>query len=265
MSDNASLAMTWIERIVREEAQKHELFIAEATSVSNGKIAITRLGATTQEKYYGRLRGFAVAVGEYVICARLGSEIVILGALQNTLPESLITEAPVTNDWMPTLRTMQGLSDYDVNINHTSTQSKAHYIGRATAEYTNVQVALNIPTGGSGFTWAEVAVGTSPDCDINTDAAITTRGYTSVTTPFGSNGQKSIAVTVSGINVGDHLWVIIGAQATSMPQFAGRGSDFTRAGSMQIATARPSTWSPPQTFSASSTSVAPIAFSWQGT
>jgi hypothetical protein len=90
---SANTAMTWVEALVRAELEKHELFLAEVTAASAGKVTIKRYGALTAEKAYGRIRGFHVNVGDVVVMQRLGSDLIVLGSVQSTLPSFLNIEA----------------------------------------------------------------------------------------------------------------------------------------------------------------------------
>lgn len=266
------MAMTWIETLVRQAVANREPFIAQATAVSGGKVALTRLGAVTQEKYYGRLAGVQVAVADYVICLPLGSEVVVLGTLQNAAPSFIGVEAPVKIASAASIRSgsgspegavtgsvgdvylrtngaagtiiyekatgtgntgwvavggapfvgvgtfPQGASQSNSEFDTALASNITHcmYMGRADAAYTNISLYIEVEVAAATITWAEVGVGTSdvaPAFGENMD--ITRRGYTNVASSFNSTGEKVVNVSVSGISPGDHLWALIGSQATT--------------------------------------------------
>lgn len=130
-----------------------------------------------------------------------------------------------------------------------SNSSYAAYMGRADAAYTSISLRVQVNTAAVTITWAEVGIGTSPAITLNGAASITRRGFTNVAASFNSTGDKTVAVAVSGINPGDHLWALFGSQATTPYQLLECASEATDSGIDQSkAATRISTMASPTTF-----------------
>ena len=147
---------------------------------------------------------------------------------------------------------------YSTNTTH------AVYMGRADAAYTSVSINVGVETAAVTITWAEVGVGTAPQITLGSAASITRRGYTDVSASFNSTGDKTVAVTVTGISAGDHLWALFGSQATTPYQVTrAQGSDL-RESVYQTAAVRISTMSSPQAFSTTTVATNIAAGYWIG-
>jgi hypothetical protein len=130
-----------------------------------------------------------------------------------------------------------------------SNSTYAAYMGRADAAYTTVNIRVQVDTAAATITWAEVGVGTSPIITMGSGASITRRGSTSVSASFNSTGDKSVAVTTTGIVPGDHLWALFGSQATTPYQLRAVAAESTDAGTDQsVAATRISTMASPTSF-----------------
>jgi hypothetical protein len=130
-----------------------------------------------------------------------------------------------------------------------SNSSYAAYMGRADAAYTSISLRVQVNTAASGITWAEVGIGTAPAITLNGGASITRRGSTNVAASFNSTGDKTVAVAVSGISAGDHLWALFGSQATTPYQLLSCEVESMDAGIDQSSAAtRISTMSSPTSF-----------------
>lgn len=237
-------------------------FRATVASVSGGMVTLHRLGVTTAEtELRARVQGVMPAVGDEVLCVVVNHKPVVVGKVQRAAGPSAVLE--------PSLRSIVGIHPFGANVGMTDGLTKAHYIGRASDAYSSIEVTLILQVGGTTISWAEVGVGTSPSADLSTAADITTRGYTDVATPFASSGVKSVTIAVSGINPGDHLWMMFGASASVMPTIAASngasGADWSQSGVIQNVTARMSTWTDPQTFSVGTGGTPMYHFTWQGT
>ena len=144
--------------------------------------------------------------------------------------------------------------------------ARAYYLGNADKAYTSISVNLAVADTATGISWAELAICTSDALTaIDDDANLTTRGYTDVSTPLGSTGIKSIDITTSGIGIGDPLWLVFAYSASNtcflntIDESLGTSIRQTAA-----ATARPSTWTPPQAFTVTTGSTTVARFYWWG-
>jgi hypothetical protein len=156
-------------------------------------------------------------------------------------------------------------TDPSTGTNLSSNSSYGVYIGRAGAAYTSISLRFEVTTQAvAAITWAEVGIGTSPVITLNGNADITRRGFTDVSASFNSTGEKTVAVTVSGIAAGDHLWALAGSQAaTAFQVLRGVGGNLS-AGETQLATTtRISTMSSPKTFACINNPV-PFSCAWIG-
>jgi hypothetical protein len=147
-----------------------------------------------------------------------------------------------------------------------SADTYALYLGRAGAAYTSISTRWDVTTEAQTITWAEVGIGTSPAITLNGNATITRRGFTNVSASFNSTGEKTVATTVSGISVGDHLWALCGSQATTPFQILASVGGNLSAGNHQRVTARLSTMAAATAFSCITNPAATaIATMWIGT
>lgn len=72
--------------------------VAQGVADSSGLITIQRIESLNPDlEHYGRLRGFATADQDYVLCLETrGGGTVVLGTLQNTAPTGYSLDAPLT-------------------------------------------------------------------------------------------------------------------------------------------------------------------------
>ncbi len=130
-----------------------------------------------------------------------------------------------------------------------SNSTYAAYMGRADAAYTSVSLRVQVDTGAGTITWAEVGIGTSPVITLSGGASITRRGSTDVAATYNTTGDKTTAVTTTGITYGDHLWALFGSQATTPYQLRAVAAESLDAGTDQsVAATRISTMSSPTAF-----------------
>jgi hypothetical protein len=147
-----------------------------------------------------------------------------------------------------------------------SNSTFAVYLGRAGAAYTSINLRFEVTTQAQTITWAEVGIGTAPQITMSSDAAITRRGFTDVSASFNSTGEKTVAVTVSGVSAGDHLWALCGSQASTPFQVTRSLGFGLSAGNFQDRSAtRISTMATPITFVAGTGSTGAFACMWIGT
>ena len=83
-------------------------------------------------------------------------------------------------------------------------------------------------------------------------------GWANVAATFNSTGVKTTTVSLSGVAAGDHLWLVLGSQATTPFQLRGMLADTIQSGVFQVSGTgnRPSTTSP-VTFSLAGATVVP--------
>jgi hypothetical protein len=156
-------------------------------------------------------------------------------------------------------------TDPSAGTNLISNSSYGVYLGRAGAAYTSISLRFEVTTQAvAAITWAEVGIGTSPVITLNGAASITRRGFTDVSASFNSTGEKTVAVTVSGIAAGDHLWALAGSQAaTAFQVLRGVGGNLS-AGETQLASAtRISTMGSPTAFACLNNPL-PFSCAWIG-
>ena len=152
----------------------------------------------------------------------------------------------------------------------TAQQCICVYLGRAKAAITSVTIRCRVTTaysfGFGGVPWAEAAI-YKGDPVLGAAAALTRVGFLNVGTVINSTGLKSLAVTVSGVTAGGHLWALVGSDGGgegTVAQFRGCLADDIRSGQYNIFTARPSTTSSPAEVSLLSAAVVPpwFAIGW---
>jgi len=150
-------------------------------------------------------------------------------------------------------------SSYGNNTSYTI------YIGRAPKSYTSFVIRLNVTTGISGTTWAELAIGKSTAPAPATAKNITIVGYTDVSSIINTTGAKSITISVSGgqsIDTGDHLWLTFAKSSTGTPGFRSNAvADLDDFGLiLNAGNVRPSTIQGTPTSFAAGVTIVPIQF-----
>lgn len=235
---------------VRLQLNEFRAFIALAGTTTDGLITIQRIteGSAGSERF-ARVAGFPIDEGDEVVCLIVGGKPLILGRLQRTA--MLDFGNPVPHRFPLGI----GQDPAGPQTAMVSNASYASYMGKADAAYTTINLRVSVNTAAATITWAEVGIGTSPTIALNGAASITRRGFTSVATAFNSTGEKSVAVTVSGINPGDHLWALFGSQATTPYQLVEAAPDYQSSGLVQfLAATRISTMASPTAFGVSGNS-----------
>lgn len=137
-------------------------------------------------------------------------------------------------------------------VTPATNRTLARYLGQAPDDLNLVTIRVNVTTGGSTITWAEVAIATSLDFTMGSGADLIPEGSTGVSGTFNTSGVKNTEVAVS-IAKGAHVWALIGAQASTVPTFRAGLGDGASVGFVQFADAtRPSTMASPTTFAITS-------------
>lgn len=137
------------------------------------------------------------------------------------------------------------------------------YLGQAPDDLSLVTVRFNVTVGGSTITWAEVGIATALEFPFGSPDLIL-EGYTGVAGDVNSTGVKSIDVAVN-IGYGAHVFALIGAVASTMPQLrGGLGDPLTTGYQGFLGSTQPSTMANPTTFNASSNASASpwLAVQW---
>lgn len=175
-----------------------------------------------------------------------------------------LVNASGVNNPVPAMFPLGGEQSADTNAPSTSNTTYASYMGRADAAYTTINLRTEVNTAAATITWAEVGIGTASAITLNGAASITRRGYTDVSASFNSTGEKTVAVTVSGISIGDHLWALFGSEATTPYAVIASDIEYTSSGILQsVAATRISTMASPTAFSSILTTGGPAGF-WIG-
>ncbi len=92
-------------------------------------------------------------------------------------------------------------------------QTSAVYFGRATAAFTQMKVLYKVNIAPTTVVYAECAVCKGTPI-LSTQTTLTTMGFVSLVGST-SLGLKTITISLSGIAVGDHLWIAFGSNISS--------------------------------------------------
>lgn len=106
---------------------------------------------------------------------------------------------------------MGNLTDFTAAV---SLRSYFLYLGRTMRAITTSTFLARVVTGysgGSGSPWAEVGVFTG-DVVANGNASLSRVGFTDVSSTFNSTGVKAVTISLSGVSIGDGLWLAWGNQ-----------------------------------------------------
>lgn len=130
----------------------------------------------------------------------------------------------------------------------TSGQTLARYIGQVPFAASSIEIRFVVNTAGATITWSELAVAKSNSA---TGGNMTLVGSaSSLNTVVNSTGSKTVTINAT-FTPGDHIYVLYGAQASTMPTIRATLQDEIGSGIIRIATARPSTMAAATTFSTS--------------
>lgn len=111
----------------------------------------------------------------------------------------------------------------------TTNQILACYLGVCPIAATTITIRCRVTTAVAGLTWAEVGIAKgTPVFGAGTN--LTRVGWTGVSTNFNSTGNKSTDIAVTGVNPGDHLWILHGSQATTPYALSAGSGDTIGAG-----------------------------------
>jgi hypothetical protein len=132
-----------------------------------------------------------------------------------------------------------------------------YYMGPAPFAPATINLLANVTTALVTITWAEIAIYTGTPTINGNCPDLTRKGYLDVAAIYNSTGRKNNAIPVSGINAGDHIWVVMGAQATTMFQARGALADDIQSGMFQTLIQRPSTYPGPGAGTLASAAVVP--------
>lgn len=88
-------------------------------------------------------------------------------------------------------------------------------IGRAEKAYTTINVVYNVTTLASTITWAEIAIYSCANLPDAQNVLAYRAGTANIASVITSTGIKNTAISVSGINPAEALFLVIGVSATT--------------------------------------------------
>lgn len=130
------------------------------------------------------------------------------------------------------------------------------YLGRVSSAITTLTLRNRVTTAAATITWAEVGIFTGTPV-LGGNPSLTRRGFTNVAATFNSTGQKSTAISLTGVSVNDELWVAFGSQATTPFQVRGGLADDLQTGWYCSVAGRISTLGTPVTVTLGSATLVP--------
>lgn len=127
-------------------------------------------------------------------------------------------------------------------------------VGKARKAWTTATIRYRISTtSASGITWAEMAIYKGTPV-VGGAATLSRLGYADISGQVNATGPYTIAVTISGVSIGDDLWVVFGMAATTMGTATSCVGDTVRGGFANEFTGQPSATASPTTTLAASAS-----------
>lgn len=147
-----------------------------------------------------------------------------------------------------------GLSIADLTAVTVNAQDTSYslYLGRTMRAITTATFLCRVTTlyiAGSSGPWAEVGVFTG-DIVANGNASLTRVGFTDVAATFNTTGNKAVPISLSGVSIGDPLWLAWGVKkgiAGQAFELRGMLADDIQSGVFQKFAGRISTMSVPTT------------------
>ncbi len=145
----------------------------------------------------------------------------------------------------------------------TTTSTFAVYLGRLQRNTSQIQVLFRVTTGAATITWAEAGLCSGTPV-LNGNASLSLIGSaTNVSSIINTTGTK-ILVFTGTYTAGQHLWFVIGNQATTAGVLRATAADDIQSGISQVATStRPSTMSTPTAFAVEANTATVIYAAWQ--
>lgn len=148
-------------------------------------------------------------------------------------------------------------------INATSVRSVSGavslfvYVGRIPSPISTIDVLYKVTTAGVTPVWAEIGIFKGAVV-FNGNASLARLGYTDISGVETSTGVKRTTVALSGVAVGDDLWIAIGGDWSTNPEIRATVADEIQQGVSQLFSGRISTMPDPSTTTlASSTALTP--------
>lgn len=125
----------------------------------------------------------------------------------------------------------------------TTLSADGWYIGPCPiSNPSSVTILFSVASAKDNAFWAEAAVYKATPVWNGNVTTFSMRGYTDILSTVLSTGLKSVTVNVTGISLGDHIWVGIGSRSTtSVLQVRGALADTLQTGMHQTGLGRPST------------------------
>jgi hypothetical protein len=127
-----------------------------------------------------------------------------------------------------------------------SNSSYAVYLGTCSKVSNSVSVRLRVTTAAATITWCEMAI-FKGQVNIGGNPTLTRLGYADTSGDYNTNALVSKTITLStNTAIGDELWAVFGAQATTALRVrAGLADDLQSGTYASLASTRPSTVTSP--------------------
>jgi hypothetical protein len=90
-------------------------------------------------------------------------------------------------------------------------------LGKADKPYTSIDILFSVTTSTATITWAEAAIYSGQRINGDGASSFTRRGFTNLASPtnyLNSIGTKKVAISVSGISIGEQIVLAIGMSGT---------------------------------------------------
>jgi hypothetical protein len=133
-----------------------------------------------------------------------------------------------------------------VTASYTSGKGQLFYMGVCSKASSSIDSLVNVTTAVATITWAEVAIFKGTPTLNAACPDLTRLGYADVSGVYNGTGVKKVTIPLTvNAQVGDNLWLYIGAAATTMLVCRGGLANNLQSGTHQTLAQRPSLYAGP--------------------
>ena len=203
------------------------------------------LGITATPTFAGlTLTGFTISGG---LITKYGNVVPVLGSILKGNGSAFVAGEPIENQnaILQPVGICPPINQTDVRAVGADT-TYCIYVGRIPSAITTIDVMYKVTTAGITIAYAEVAIFKGAVA-FGAGTSLSRVGFTDVSAVVNSTGVKKTTVSLSGVVVGDDLWLAFSSSATTEVVLRGCPADELQQGGFQSVAGRASTQSIPVT------------------
>ena len=160
-----------------------------------------------------------------------------------------------------------GYHDSNASVASTYNTNNVYtvWLGKAAKSYTQINVVYRVTTASATITYCELAIYTGKVMISGAHNCNLRAGYTDCSAVWNTTGQKNTAITTTGINAGDDLFLVISNSSTTQPAFRSWTNDDISTNVFNSANKIQPSLTPSFVAGTAGNSIISFWISWQGT